>query len=307
MTKTIYFPEEENAKEESINNYTDLFSEYLENPPTLSDALRQLFTSGEAPQNSIDSYIDDIINKAESVLNDKDRLKKIKDKYPDLSMEDAKIITSYTCECMNRNYHPYIILNSNLVKDDRKQGIQNVSKYFYILLMALRKLPKYYPDGFLYRSITKVVELENPYKKKYVPYKIGNVKTFWGFTSTSTNPQESYYFLENYKIDQGHNCLHYKRGTVFSLSGNLWGYDIAVLSYYQKEEEILLEPERKYTIEEIFPNVNDIITIRGKMKDTPIVLGDINKKNELIYEVDSTVSIIFSMGFLSIAIKKISI
>ena len=144
--------------------------------------------------------------------------------------------------------------------------------------MALRKLPKYYPDGFLYRSITKVVELENPYKKKYVPYKIGNVKTFWGFTSTSINPKKSYDFLEKYKIDQEQNCLHYKRGTVFSLSGNLWGYDIAVLSYYEKEEEILLEPERKYTIEEIFPNVNDIITIRGKMKDTPIVLGDINKK-----------------------------
>ena len=33
--------------------------------------------------------------------------------------------------------------------------------------------------------------------------------------------------------------------------------------------------------------MNEIITIRGKMKDTPIVLGDINKKNELIYEVDS--------------------
>ena len=35
MAKQCYFTEEENAKEESIDNYTYLFSEYLENPPTL--------------------------------------------------------------------------------------------------------------------------------------------------------------------------------------------------------------------------------------------------------------------------------
>ena len=57
-------------------------------------------------------------------------------------MEDAKIITSYSCESVNSDYNPYSILNRNLIKDDRKQGIQNVSKYFYIIINGLKKITK---------------------------------------------------------------------------------------------------------------------------------------------------------------------
>ena len=39
MSHKCYFSEEENAKEESINNYIDLFFEYKENPPDLKEAL----------------------------------------------------------------------------------------------------------------------------------------------------------------------------------------------------------------------------------------------------------------------------
>ena len=35
MAQQCYFPEEENSKEESIDNYRDLFLKYIENPPTL--------------------------------------------------------------------------------------------------------------------------------------------------------------------------------------------------------------------------------------------------------------------------------
>lgn len=155
MSHQCYFPEEENQKEESIDNYIDLFLDYKENPPSLEEALYQLFLSGGVPENEINEYINDISNKVNSVINDSNRKGIIKEKYPDLSFEDAKIITSYTCEAKNKIYNPYSILNKNLVNDDRKQGIQNVSKYFYILLMSLRKLPRYYPDKQLYRCLKK--------------------------------------------------------------------------------------------------------------------------------------------------------
>ena len=152
--------------------------------------------------------------------------------------------------------------------------------------------------------------LYNPSNKKFIPYEIGNQKTFWAFTSTSVEFEESYKFLgknnnavyENYKKEldyyakditsniindwyRGIDDDEFKTGTIFSLSGNIWGYDITVLSCYEKEEEIILEPERKYIIKEVIPNVNDII-IRGEFQDTPIVLKEIKLTNELIYKVD---------------------
>ena len=91
--------------------------------------------------------------------------------------------------------------------------------------MALRKLPKYYPNNFLYRCIKKKFELNDPFNKKYVPYEIGNEKTFWAFTSTSPNPKCSYDFLGNNNSIGGYEN---KSGTMFSLSGNIWGYDITL-------------------------------------------------------------------------------
>jgi len=40
------------------------------------------------------------------------------------------------------------------------------------------------------------------------------------------------------------------------------------------ENEILLEPERKYRISKIYPEINKIINIECKVKDTPLVLND---------------------------------
>ena len=66
------------------------------------------------------------------------------------------IISSYTCEAKDKNYSPYRLLNKSLVSKNRKYGIENVSKYLYILLTSLRKLERFYPDpknNFLYRCI----------------------------------------------------------------------------------------------------------------------------------------------------------
>jgi len=85
--------------------------------------------------------IEYILNKTEN--KKKENFEQIKSKYSDISFDDAQIISSYTCEAKNRELSPYIILITNLVNKDRKNGIDKISKYFYIILLSLRKLPKY--------------------------------------------------------------------------------------------------------------------------------------------------------------------
>jgi hypothetical protein len=70
-----------------------------------------------------------------------------------------------------------------------------------------------------------------------------------------------------------------KNGTVFTLAGKIWGYDITLFNYFN-ENEVLIEPERKFTIDEVLPPINGIIHIRCDIQDNPLVLVDISKKKE---------------------------
>lgn len=98
------------------------------------------------------------------------------------------------------------------------------------------------------------------FNKKYVPYLRGNKKTFQAFTSTTPDEKTSIDFL-------GKN----NSGTIFTLSGKVWGYDISLFNICG-EEEILLEPERKFIIKESHPGFNGIVYVRCAIEDTPIVL-----------------------------------
>jgi hypothetical protein len=137
---------------------------------------------------------------------------------------------------------------------DRKNGLKIISKYLYILLYSLRKLPKYYPTqtkGYLYRCINKHINYKiDPFNPKSIPYLQGNKKTFWGFTSTSPNAIKSYNFLGKTE--------NFKSGTIFTLYGDLWGYDITLFNYYN-EDEILLEPERKFIVKQILPKLRILL------------------------------------------------
>ena len=156
-----------------------------------------------------------------------------------------------------------------MVSDDRKGGISNISKYLFILLKSLRKLDKYYPnekEKYLYRCISSKVNLNyDLFNKKSVPYITGNTKTFWGFTSSSPDIKMTYNFLWGEENN--------KSGTIFTLTGKVWGYDITLFNYYN-EKEILIEPERKYKIDEVMPPVNEIIHIRCEIQDNPLILND---------------------------------
>ena len=136
-----YYNENEDIKkeEESINKYLYLFKPYYDNPPTLSDALKEMFLNANASMELVDYLVNDIISKTEAKINE--NFEEIQEKYPNVSEEDSKIICSYTCECKNYSeLSPYKILNKNLVSDKRKEGVENVSKYLFILLKSLRKI-----------------------------------------------------------------------------------------------------------------------------------------------------------------------
>jgi len=274
MSKIFYLEEEENEKEESISKYNNLFEQYINNKPALNIALYEMYILSKLSKEKAIDLTNDILQKCRKKVEP--NFLQITKKYRNISREDAFIITSYTCESKEPNYSPYKILNKNLVSEDRKNGLKIISKYLYILLYTLRKLPKYYPTqtkGYLYRCINKHINyMINPLNPKAVPYLQGNKKTFWGFTSTSTNVEMSYKFLENEK--------NFKKGTIFILNGDLWGYDITLFNYYN-EVEILLEPERKFIVEQIMPVINEIIYIICKIQNSPQVLNNISESKQI--------------------------
>ena len=173
-----------------------------------------MFESLELNNNKVKELTDDILAKCQKRIDPDFNV--IKKKYENITKEDAYIICSYTCESKEKKYSPYRILNQNLVSDDRRNGVKNISKYLYIFLKSLRKLPRYYPKNkYLYRCLTIKASLSNdPSNQKMVPYIAGNIKTFWGFTSTSTDPKTTYSFLKNEE--------KIKTGTIFVLGGDIW-------------------------------------------------------------------------------------
>ena len=67
MSLYFYNEKEDENKEESINNYKDLFLEYTTNPPTLESALQQMFVNSGINTNNANQFIQDIITKTEKV------------------------------------------------------------------------------------------------------------------------------------------------------------------------------------------------------------------------------------------------
>ena len=261
-----------NKKDESLNNYKNLFSKYKYNLPSLKDALYQMFKSKNINDKKIDELIEDILDKCKKTI--KKNEKEIKKKYKNITEDDAYIICSYTCESQERDFSPYRILNRNLVETNRQSGVENVSKYLYILLKSLRKLPKYKvpPSKYLYRCISQKVNLEK-----------NDFKTFWGFTSTSNDKETTYKFLESLNDN--------KTGTLYKLYGKIWGYKLDLFNSYG-EKEILLEPERKFKVESI--KNGEVIKVKCKIDDNPSILEEIDNQQNMIIEekIDENLEII---------------
>ena len=155
MSLNFYCEEEKNSNKtlDSINKYKNLFINYDEKIPSLSEALSQMYKSSNLKDKKINELTEDIITKCKARIDPEFDI--IKMKYFNLTKEDAYIICSYTCESLDEAFSPYRILNKNLLSDNKKNTVNNISKYLYILLKSLRKLPRYYSKkSALYRCIT---------------------------------------------------------------------------------------------------------------------------------------------------------
>ena len=258
MSKSFYSENEEMNFDESLNKYEFLFKYIKLKPPTLEEALIELFrNAGLSEKDSKEIY-----NHLYKICNNRvnEKWDEIRKQNPKISKSDALIISSYTYEpkAMYKKFSPYRLLNTNLVSADRKNGIINIEKYFFLLLVALRGLTKT-KKNVLFRCIScKVKLVKDPNNDKYIPYQQGNQKIFWPFTSTSDDEKLTENFLGN------------GTGTKYKIIGdNLWGYDITLFNVYG-EKEILLEPERKYEIQNV--KEGNIIEITCKVMDNPQIL-----------------------------------
>lgn len=134
------------------------------------------------------------------------------------SEEEAALIASYTYENnIDPENSPYKIINRKLWEDDIHDQTSDIKSYLYLLLRALRKLPRTRPQT-LYRGI----------KDDKHNYKVDEKLLWKGFSSTSTSMEVTQDFLTDPKTNK--IC-----GTLFEIQ-NMWGYNVSDFSKFPKEQ-----------------------------------------------------------------------
>ena len=265
MSRSFYSKNEEKTFD-SLNNYEYLFKNYSSNPPSLEEALTELFRNAKATKEEAKEILDHLLLCCKNKIDQNWDL--IKKEHKNISRKDALIISSYTYEPkpMYKDYSPYRLLNTNLVANNRLNGIMCIEKYLFLFLQALRRLEKC-KKKCLFRFITKKVKVEKGHDLDYVPYKKGNQKTFWTFTSTFEDEKLTEKFLDD-------------EGTKYKIEGkNLWGYDLTLFHIYG-ESEIILEPERKYIVENVENIGDEVIEVTCKIIDNPEILETCTKSGD---------------------------
>ena len=173
--------------------------------------------------------------------------------------EDAAAISMYTYEFGKENYEkiPYKFVNMSLVGRNYAE-LKRASGLLYLLLSALRKMPRY-TGRTLYRGIQSKVDVKQ--------YKEGNVIPWRGFSSTSPDMKLTKTLLKKGTEDGK------ATGTLFIIE-NGWGYNIQPYSLFPGEEEILLEPERQFKVTNVISS-SDLTVINLEMLDTPLLLPEV--------------------------------
>ena len=250
-------PDEEEIVD-CINKSGHLFADFKRKPPTLEEALKSMEYGDEKSKEL--SY--EFLGKAKGKLDEFEA--------PGLTPEDVSAIYCYTYEWDSKRFgdleSPYRKLNNSLSIDRSNAGLKKTRGFLFLLLVTLRKLPRYTPvNGVLYRGIRVHVQTEaDPDFPRRKPYAAGNEKVWWTFTSTTED-------LEATRIFIGES-----ESTLFTISGKPWGYDISMFSDFPDEKEILLEPERKLKVTGVAREGN-IIAVNAEMVKTPLVLEDLIK------------------------------
>ena len=153
---------ETQPKEESLNNYEEIFLALSNQNITLEDALDQMYSK---LVKNVKEKREKIIKKCKKIIDE--QFEDIHKIYPNITKDEALVICTYTYEDdKKQELSPYSILNQNLVSNERRKGINNISKYFFLLLKNLRKLTvNIKKNQELYRAINRKVPTEPDEKK----------------------------------------------------------------------------------------------------------------------------------------------
>ena len=172
--------------------------------------------------------------------------------------DDAAAIAMYTYDFGASEFecNPYRIINLSLVERNFSL-LQKVSGMLYLVMTALRKLPRV-TGVSLYRGVRSKVNLDEDH------YHEGNTVTWPALSSTSPDMKATKTFLA-----KGSKSKKAK-GTLFIIE-NGWGYNIQPYSLFPGETEILLEPERQFKVTSVI-QAEGLIFISLHMLDTPLAL-----------------------------------
>ena len=251
---------EESGVVNSVDQANQLYTGFTKKPPTLEEALVSM------GYEKAKKFAELFTKKAEDKLTELDA--------PGLTVEDVAAIFCYLLEWnsdMFEGESPYRILNNSLSVDRSNAALKKTRGFLFLLLQALRKLPRFVPESHtLYRGIRVHVQTKpDPEFPERKPYTAGNEKTWWAFTSTTTSLEVTRTFLGK------------TGGTLFVVSGNPWCYNTSVFSDFPEEKEILLEPERRLRVTNVVRE-GQLITVNAEMLDTPLILEKVVKVTKTI-------------------------
>ena len=189
--------------------------------------------------------------------------------------DDAMAVSMYTFDFGNANYdlNPYRMLNGALASQDVEE-VKKVRDMLYVVMTSLRRMPVV-RGVTLYRGIRSSIDMS--------VHKVGAVISWPAFSSTTPNMKTTKSFLtkqvrekgNDVELDDGEQLVDgdmQLNGTMFVIE-DAWGYDIQPYSFYQDEEEVLLEPGQQFRVESVVDG-DKFTLITLKMVKTPQILPD---------------------------------
>lgn len=164
-----------------------------------------------------------------------------------INVDERAAIYFYTLEFPAREWNLYSRLNKDLTTPQREQTAPQWKHYLHYLFSALKKTPFYTTTQDLYRGVAEDLVTKYPQK-----YKVNNIITWYGFTSTSTKMDTVRKILDKYKKQRSSSADPFK-SVIFCINSVFSGRSIKEFSGIPDEDEILLPPASRFKIITIFP------------------------------------------------------
>ena len=251
MHRTLYIGDLDNL--ESLDEAKKFFVGLVRQPPTLAEALNGAGIKNYELRSSSNEF-------AQSAMEDPEI------KALGLTDDEAGAISSYTLQ-LESSKSVYEIINKSLACSRDRNSLMDTRKLIFLFLSGLRKLRRFKPKAgqALYRGFKARVPTTEAEANGHQYYASGRTVTWWGFTSTTTDSSVTNSFTRSDTAS-----------TLFSIGGaDLWGYDISPFSPYERESEILLEPEAKIVVGSIMSFWTSIMVYVELQPFSHLVLDEI--------------------------------